>query len=51
MQPRQPAFFLQNNLVERLTAPVARFARANNIAPVDRSSTQEFDPLDCGIDC
>lgn len=50
MQPRQPAFFLQNNLVERLTAPVARFARANNIALVDRSSTQEFDPLDCGVD-
>jgi hypothetical protein len=46
----RPAIFVQNNLVERLTAPVARFARAEGIALEDRSSTSEFDVDNCGID-
>ncbi|WP_199028844.1 hypothetical protein [Ralstonia sp. ASV6] len=44
------AIFVQNNYVERLTAPVAIFARAAGITLYDRSSTTNFDPDDCGID-
>lgn len=47
--PPFPAFFVQNNFVERLTVPVARFAHANGIALLDRSSTDDFDPDDCGV--
>jgi hypothetical protein len=46
----KPAFFVQNNYVERLTVPVASFAREHGIALEDRSSFQGFDPDDCGID-
>lgn len=34
------AFFVQNNYVERLTAPVALFANAHDIALEDRSQLQ-----------
>lgn len=44
------AFFVQNNYVERLTVPVALYARSHGIALEDRSSFKEFDPDDCGID-
>ncbi|MBX3755176.1 ATP-grasp domain-containing protein [Ralstonia pickettii] len=43
-------FFVQNNYVERLTAPVAMYARARGIALEDRSVTEVFDPDSCGID-
>lgn len=45
-----PAFFVQNNYVERLTAPVAIHARSHGIALEDRSSHKDFDPDRCGID-
>lgn len=44
-----PAFFVQNNYVERLTEPVASFARKHGVALEDRSSSQGFDPDDRGI--
>ena len=44
------AFFVQNNYVERLTVPVATFARQNGFALEDRSSLIGFNPDDCGID-
>jgi hypothetical protein len=47
---KQPCFFVQNNWIERTTAPVAEFARQAGIALEDRSSTSAFDPEDCGID-
>lgn len=50
MTAKQPAFFVQNNYVERLTVPVAVFAREHGIALEDRSSFIGFDPDDCGID-
>jgi hypothetical protein len=43
-------FFVQNNHVQRLTAPVAMFARTNGLALEDRSSFEGFDPDNCGID-
>jgi hypothetical protein len=46
----KPVFFVQNNYVERLTAPVAVFAREEGVCLEDRSSTKEFDPDQCGID-
>lgn len=45
-----PAFFVQNNYVHRLTMPVARYAWERNIVLHDRSSTSELDPDHCGID-
>jgi hypothetical protein len=45
-----PVFFVQNNHVEKLTAPVAVYARSHGIALEDRSSFVGFDPNDCGID-
>lgn len=50
MTLREPAFFVQNNYVERLTVPVASYAREHGIALEDRSSFVGFDPDDCGID-
>lgn len=44
------AFFVQNNYVERLTAPVAVYARSHGICLEDRSSNKDFDPDNCGID-
>lgn len=44
------AYFVQNNLVDRLTIPVAQHARACGIPLEDRSSTSELNPDDCGID-
>ena len=46
----QPLFFVQNNFVERLTVPVARFAYARGLSVQDRSSSSSFDPLSCGVD-
>jgi hypothetical protein len=46
----RPAIFVQNNLVERLTAPVARFAHSEGIALEDRSATSDFDADNCDID-
>lgn len=43
------AFFVQNNYVEHLTAPIARYANAHGISLEDRSSFKGFDPDDCGI--
>jgi len=48
--PDSVAFFVHGNNVERLTAPVAIFARAAGIPLHDRSSTANFDPDNCGID-
>ena len=45
-----PLFFVQNNHVERLTIPVAQFARGGGYALEDRSSSRDFDPDACGID-
>lgn len=45
-----PVFFVQNNMIERLTAPVARYAREAPVALEDRSSTSELNVDDCGID-
>jgi hypothetical protein len=44
------AFFVQNNLVERMTVPVACYARENGMLLYDRSSAEDFNPDDCGID-
>lgn len=43
-------FFVQNNYVERLTVPVALYARQHGLALEDRSTSESFDPDDCGID-
>ena len=48
--PSRPVFFVQNNHVQKLTAPVAIFARTNEIALEDRSSYVGFDPDHCGIE-
>lgn len=45
-----PVFFLQNNMIERLTVPVAQYAREAQVALEDRSSTSELNVDDCGID-
>lgn len=45
-----PCFFVQNNYVERVTAPVALYARARGIDLVDRSSKVDFDPDSLDID-
>lgn len=47
---KQPCFFVQNNCVERITAPVALYARQVGARLEDRSSTSEFDADDCGVD-
>lgn len=46
----RPLFFVQNNFVERLTIPVARFAHARGVSVQDRSCSSGFDPLACGVD-
>lgn len=46
----KPVFFVQNNYVERLTVPVARYAHAHSVDLVDRSSSAALDVDDCGID-
>lgn len=46
----QPLFFVQNNHVQHLTIPVARFAHKHGICLEDRSSYVGFDPEDCGVD-
>jgi hypothetical protein len=43
-------FFVQNNLVEHLTAPVAKFAHINGYEIIDRSSTSSMIVDDCGVD-
>lgn len=45
-----PCFFVQNNYVERITVPVANYARGAGLCLEDRSSFAEFDADDCGID-
>lgn len=47
---KQSCFFVQNNFVEPITAPVAFYARQVGAHLEDRSSTSEFDADDCGID-
>lgn len=47
---RKPLFFVQNNHVQPLTIPVARFAHSRGHALEDRSSTRAFSVPDCGID-
>lgn len=47
---KQPCFFVQNNYVERITVPVALYARQVGAHLEDRSSTSEFDADDCGVD-
>lgn len=47
---RKPLFFVQNNYVQPLTIPVARFAHSQGHALEDRSSTRAFSVDDCGID-
>lgn len=44
------AILVQNNYVERITVPVAKYARENGVELVDRSSSAEFDPDNCGHD-
>lgn len=46
----RPLFFVQNNFVERLTIPVARFSHARGVSVQDRSCSSGFDPLACGVD-
>lgn len=43
-------FFLQNNHIERLTIPIALHARERGYGLEDRSSHQDFDADQCGID-
>lgn len=50
MTAHTPLLFVQNNHVERLTVPVARFAHAHGVALEDRSSSSSFDVARCGID-
>lgn len=45
-----PVFFVQNNYVERLTVPVALYARERGVALEDRSTSASFDPDACDID-
>jgi len=45
-----PVFFVQNNMIERLTVPVARYAHEAGVALEDRSSTSKLNVDDCGID-
>lgn len=47
---KKPAFFVQNNLVDRLTAPVAIYAREHGHPIEDRSCSSELDPDNCDID-
>lgn len=44
------AFFVQNNLVNKLTIPVATYARKRNFGLEDRSSSNALVIDDCGID-
>lgn len=44
------AIFVQNNLVNPLTAPVADYAHRHGIQLEDRSCDDLFNPDDCGID-
>lgn len=46
----QIAFFVQNNHVERLTAPPSLYAHSKGYDVIDRSSTQDFDVMNCGVD-
>lgn len=46
----KPCFFVQNNYIERVTAPVAIYARDNGIDLVDRSCFDGFDPDHIDID-
>jgi hypothetical protein len=46
----KPEFFVQNNRVERLTAPVAIYARANGIDLEDYSSSASLNVDTIGID-
>ena len=46
----KPAFFVQNNYVERLTIPVALHARKVGVELLDRSTNADFQPDNCGID-
>jgi hypothetical protein len=45
-----PAVFVQNNLVERLTAPVATWARKFDLNIIDVSSTENLVVDEMGID-
>lgn len=47
---KPPCFFVQNNWVQRVTIPVALFARQVGVSLEDRSVTSEFDPDNCGVD-
>lgn len=47
---KQPCFFVQNNWVTRVTIPVAEYARQAGIALEDRSTYNDFNPEQCGID-
>lgn len=42
-------FFIQNNMIERITVPVAKYAHNHGIALEDRSSTSQLNIDDCGI--
>lgn len=47
---KKTAFFVQNNLVDKLTAPVAIYAREQGHPVEDRSCSADLNPDDCGID-
>lgn len=45
-----PCFFVENNLSRRQMTPVLAFARNREIALKDGEVSDNFDPMDCGID-
>lgn len=44
------AFLVQNNHVLYNSIPVAQYALRNGIDLIDRSSNNDFNPMDCGVD-
>lgn len=47
---RSIAFLLQTNYIERVTTPVGWFAQYAGYDVIDRTSTEDFDVMDCGVD-
>jgi hypothetical protein len=47
---RSIAFLLQTNHIERVTGPVGYYAQYAGYDVIDRTFTQDFDVMDCGVD-
>lgn len=50
MTTAAPCFFVQNNFVEPLTAPVTSFANTVGYPLIERTLSEDFDAAHCGVD-